>query len=47
VDTFQAEQQELALLLTDGEVIGLITATDALEAIMGELEDPLDDAAKR
>jgi CBS domain containing-hemolysin-like protein len=43
-DQFQAEGQELALVLRDGEVVGLMTATDALEAVMGELEDPLDEA---
>ncbi|WP_254536657.1 hemolysin family protein [Halomarina litorea] len=42
IDLFQAEQQELALVLSDGEVVGLLTATDAMEAVMGELEDPLD-----
>ncbi|MFB6132117.1 MAG: CNNM domain-containing protein [Halanaeroarchaeum sp.] len=43
-DRFQAENQELALVnAADGaEVVGLVTATDALEAVMGELEDPLD-----
>ncbi|RDZ63510.1 hypothetical protein C5B90_10220 [Haloferax sp. Atlit-12N] len=41
-DQFQAEDQELALVLRDGEVVGLLTATDALEAVMGELDDPLD-----
>ena len=41
-DKFQAEDQELALVLEDSEVVGLLTATDALEAVMGELEDPLD-----
>jgi CBS domain containing-hemolysin-like protein len=40
-DEFQAQDQELALVV-DGDVIGLITATDALEAVMGQLEDPLD-----
>jgi len=43
-DRFQAESQELALVLEDGEVLGLLTATDALEVVMGELEDPLDQA---
>ncbi|WP_144922079.1 CNNM domain-containing protein [Halorubrum salsamenti] len=42
-DRFQAENQELALVLRDGEVVGLLTATDALEAVMGQLEDPLDE----
>ncbi|WP_158057612.1 CNNM domain-containing protein [Halorussus halophilus] len=42
IDQFQAERQELALVLSEGDVVGLLTATDALEAVMGELEDPLD-----
>ncbi|GAA0273056.1 CNNM domain-containing protein [Halobacterium noricense] len=42
IDQFQAENQELALVLDDGEVVGLLTATDAFEAVMGEIEDPLD-----
>ena len=46
IDRFQAESQELALVLSDGEVIGLLTATDAFEAVMGELEDPLDEESE-
>jgi CBS domain containing-hemolysin-like protein len=43
VDKFQEEHQELALVYDDTEsVVGLLTATDALEAVMGEIEDPLD-----
>lgn len=44
VDQFQDEHQELALVYEEDEenVGGLITATDALEAVMGEIEDPLD-----
>ncbi|MGZ0747670.1 MULTISPECIES: CNNM domain-containing protein [unclassified Haloparvum] len=42
IDQFQAERQELALVFSEGEVVGLITATDALESVMGEIEDPLD-----
>jgi CBS domain containing-hemolysin-like protein len=42
IDRFQAEGQELALVVSDGEIVGLVTATDAFEAVMGELEDPLD-----
>jgi CBS domain containing-hemolysin-like protein len=45
-DRFQAERQELALVLADGETVGLLTATDALETVMGELEDPLDDGPR-
>jgi CBS domain containing-hemolysin-like protein len=46
IDRFQAERQELALVLDDGAVVGLLTATDAMEDVMGELEDPLDGAAR-
>ena len=42
-DQFQAERQELALVIDDGDIVGLLTATDASEAVMGQLEDPLDD----
>ena len=41
-DRFQVEHQELAVVICDGETVGLITATDAMEAVMGQLEDPLD-----
>ncbi|WP_435101802.1 CNNM domain-containing protein [Halarchaeum sp. P4] len=41
-DQFQAQDQEIALVLRDGDVVGLLTATDALETVMGNLEDPLD-----
>ncbi|UPV99744.1 CNNM domain-containing protein [Halorussus gelatinilyticus] len=43
VDRFQEERHELALVIDDGEVVGMVTATDAFEAMMGELEDPFDD----
>jgi len=46
IDAFQAENQELALVIDDGAVVGLLTATDAFEAITGDLEDPLDKAAR-
>jgi len=46
VDQFQVEHQELALVFSEGNVVGLLTATDAFEAVMGELEDPLDDAVE-
>ncbi|WP_144904671.1 CNNM domain-containing protein [Halobellus captivus] len=42
VDQFQVEKQELALVLEGGDVVGLLTATDAFEAVMGDIEDPLD-----
>ena len=47
VDRFQAENQELALVEDDGEIVGLLTATDAFEQVMGELEDPIDRRAAR
>ena len=44
VDRFQDAHQELALVCdgSEGNVVGLVTATDALEAVMGEIKDPLD-----
>ncbi|MFC7098779.1 CNNM domain-containing protein [Halobaculum marinum] len=42
IDQFQVEGQELALVVSEGEIHGLLTATDAFEEVMGELEDPLD-----
>ena len=47
IDRFQAAGQELALVVDDGSVVGLVTATDAFEEIAGELEDPLDRQADR
>ena len=43
IDQFQAERQELAVVVRGERVVGLVTATDALEEITGELSDPLDD----
>ncbi|WP_137286094.1 hemolysin family protein [Halorussus salinisoli] len=42
IDQFQTENQELALVVEDGDVVGLVTVTDMLESIMGDIEDPLD-----
>ena len=42
IDRFQLEGQELALVVSDGAIRGLVTATDALEEVVGELEDPMD-----
>lgn len=42
IDRLQSRQQELAMVRDDGRVRGLVTATDAFEAIAGELEDPGD-----
>ena len=42
IDRFQDAHQELALVTEEGRVVGLLTSTDAFEAIAGELEDPLD-----
>lgn len=68
IDRFQAANQELALVLADGEdsadnedrgsspsssrtqtddgtVVGRVTVTDRFEAVLGEIEDPLDQGA--
>lgn len=42
IDRLQDEGQELALVKENGEVAGLVTVTDAFEAIAGEVKDPLD-----
>ena len=42
IDQFQTERQELALVIEDGDVVGLVTVTDLLETIIGDIEDPLD-----
>ncbi|MFB9823284.1 CNNM domain-containing protein [Halobaculum roseum] len=47
IDRFQVEGQELALVVSDGEIRGLLTATDAFEEVMGELEDPMDRRADK
>ena len=45
IDRFQAESQELAVVVSDGEVMGLLTVTDALEAVVGDIRDPMDEQA--
>jgi CBS domain containing-hemolysin-like protein len=42
IDQFQAESQELALVIEDGDVVGMVTITDLLESVMGDIEDPID-----
>jgi len=42
IDRFQEEREELAYVARDGRVTGILTSTDALEAIAGELRDPFD-----
>ncbi|MEF8796026.1 MAG: CBS domain-containing protein [Salinivenus sp.] len=42
IDRLQQKQQEIALVRTEDHVRGLVTSTDAFEAIAGELEDPGD-----
>jgi CBS domain containing-hemolysin-like protein len=44
IDQFQLEGQELALVVEDGEVVGMVTVTDLLESVTGEIEDPIDQA---
>lgn len=43
IDQLQARRQELALVLEDDRLLGIVTITDALEAIAGDVEDPLDE----
>jgi len=42
IDRLQEQRQEMALVRRGDEVVGVVTVTDALEAIAGELSDPLD-----
>jgi len=42
IDRFQTENQELALVIEDGNVVGMVTVTDLLESVTGEIEDPID-----
>ena len=42
IDRFQEAHEELALVVEDDQVVGLVTLTDALETIVGSVEDPLD-----
>ncbi len=42
IDRLQKKQQEIAIVWDEGHVRGLVTSTDAFEAIAGELEDPRD-----
>ena len=42
IDAFQEARQELALVVEDDEIVGLLTATDAFETVMGELQGPGD-----
>ncbi|ESP89938.1 CNNM domain-containing protein [Candidatus Halobonum tyrrellensis] len=45
IDEFQDADQEAAFVVEDGRTVGLITATDAFEEVLGEVEDPLDRGA--
>lgn len=42
IDRFQSAEQELAMVEEDGRIVGLVTTTDAFEAIVGDLRDPFD-----
>jgi len=42
IDRLQKRKQEIAMVRTDGPVLGVVTSTDAFEAIAGDLEDPAD-----
>jgi CBS domain containing-hemolysin-like protein len=43
IDRFQSNKQELALVIEDDKVRGLVTLTDAVEVIIGSAEDPIDE----
>ena len=43
IDEFQAAGQELAFVRDDGEYVGMVTVTDALETVMGDVRDPIDE----
>jgi CBS domain containing-hemolysin-like protein len=45
IDYLQKREQELAIVEDDDEMVGLITVTDAFEAIAGDVKDPLDGEA--
>ena len=45
IDRLQAQNAELAVITDDRQAIGLVTITDAFEAIAGQLEDPMDATA--
>lgn len=42
VDQFQMAEQELAIVVEDGEAIGIATDSHLFEALVGELQDPFD-----
>lgn len=43
IDQFQEEEQEVALVTNESDdVVGLVTVTDCLEQLVGDLEDPFD-----
>jgi CBS domain containing-hemolysin-like protein len=42
IDELQRARQEVALVTREGGLLGIVTITDALERIAGDLEDPLD-----
>lgn len=43
IDQFQSEDQEVALVADgDDDIVGLVTVTDCLEQLVGELKDPFD-----
>lgn len=46
IDYFQEREQELTLVEENDDIVGLITITDAFEAIAGDVKDPLDESAR-
>jgi len=47
IDRLQRKQQEIAVVRAEGDVQGIVTSTDAFEAIAGEMEDPGDVVRKQ
>ncbi len=42
IDLFQEKNQEIAMVEEDGNIVGMVTLTDAMEAIVGQARDPID-----
>lgn len=42
IDRMQDEDQEVALITEEDRTVGLVTITDAFEAIVGDMQDPFD-----
>jgi CBS domain containing-hemolysin-like protein len=43
IDRLQSEDHEIVMIAEDGRTVGLVTITDAFEAIVGDMQDPFDE----